>query len=103
VTGVQTCALPISQTSYWRDSETLFKHALAVTTNNDVAENNLGIVYLQQAKLDKAISLLQAAVNLRPDNTPAHENLAKALLQKGEVADALIHYQKLLELQPNNI
>src|SRR5882724_13683355 len=35
------------QTSYWRDSETLFKHALAVTTNNDVAENNLGIVYLQ--------------------------------------------------------
>ena len=92
-----------AQTSYWRDSETLFKHALAVTTNNDVAENNLGIVYLQQAKLDKAISLLQAAVNLRPDNTPAHENLAKALLQKGEVADALIHYQKLLELQPNNI
>src|SRR5881398_2575296 len=92
-----------AQTSYWRYSETLFKHALAVTTNNDVAENNLGIVYLQQAKLDKAISLLQAAVNLRPDNTPAHENLAKALLQKGEVADALIHYQKLLELQPNNI
>jgi len=26
------------QTSYWRDSETLFRHALAVTTNNDVAE-----------------------------------------------------------------
>jgi len=25
------------QTSYWRDSETLFTHALAVTSNNDVA------------------------------------------------------------------
>jgi len=91
------------QTSYWRDSETLFKHALAVTTNNDVAENNLGIVFLGQGKLDEAISLLQAAVALRPDNSPAHENLAKALLQKGEVANALIHYQKLLELQPDNI
>jgi len=91
------------QTSYWRDSETLFKHALAVTTNNDVAENNLGIVYLQQGKLDGAISLLQAAVDLRPDNSPAHENLAKALLQNGKVADALIHYRKLLELQPDNI
>jgi len=91
------------QTSYWRDSETLFKEALAVTTNNDVAENNLGIVFLGQGKLDEAISLLQAAVALRPDNSPAHENLAKALLQKGEVADALIHYQKLLELQPDNI
>jgi protein O-mannosyl-transferase len=91
------------QTWYWRDSETLFKHALAVTTNNDVAENNLGIEYLRQGNLDGAISLLQAAVDLRPDNSPAHENLAKALLQKGKVADALIHYSKLLELQPDNI
>jgi protein O-mannosyl-transferase len=91
------------QTKYWRDSETLFRQALAVTTNNDVAENNLGIVFLQQGKLDEAISLLQAAVDLRPDNSPAHENLAKALLQKGQVADALIHYRKLLELQPDNI
>jgi len=91
------------QTRYWRDSETLFKHALAVTTNNDVAENNLGIVYLRKGNLDEAISLLQAAVDLRPDNSPAHENLAKALLQKGHVTDALIHYRKLLELQPDNI
>jgi protein O-mannosyl-transferase len=91
------------QTSYWRDSETLFKHALAVTTNNDVAENNLGIVYLRQGNVDGAISLLQSAVDLRPDNSPAHENLAKALLQKGKVTDALIHYRKLLELQPDNI
>jgi len=91
------------QTSYWRDSETLFRHARAVTVNNDVAENNLGIVFLRQGKVDEAISLLQAAVDLRPDNSPAHENLAKALLQKGQVAEALIHYRKLLELQPDNI
>jgi protein O-mannosyl-transferase len=91
------------QTSYWRDTETLFRHALAVTTNNDVAENNLGIVFLGQGKLDEAISLLQTAVDLRPENSPAHENLAKALLQKGHVAGALIHYRKLLELQPDNI
>jgi cytochrome c-type biogenesis protein CcmH/NrfG len=91
------------QTSYWRDSETLFRHALAVTANNDVADNNLGIVFLRQGKVDEAISLLQTAVDLRPDNSPAHDNLAKALLQKGHVADALIHYRKLLELQPDNI
>jgi len=91
------------QTRYWHDSETLFKHALAVTTNNDVAENNLGIVYLGQGNVDQAIALLQAAVDLRPDNSPAHENLAKALLQKGRVSDALIHYRRLLELQPDNI
>jgi len=91
------------QTSYWRDSETLFTHALAVTSNNDVAENNLGIVFLRKGKLDDAISLLQAAVDLRPENAPAHDNLAKALLQKGQVADALVHYRKLLEIQPENL
>ena len=90
------------QTSYWRDSETLFRQALAVTANNDVADNNLGIVFLQQGKLDEAISLLQAAVDLRPDNSPAQENLAKALLQKGRVPEALVHYHKLVELQPDN-
>ena len=91
------------QTSYWRDSERLFRHAAAVTTNNDVADNNLGIVFLGQGKVDEAIALLQTAADLRPDNSPAHENLAKALLQKGRVAEALIHYRKLLELQPDNM
>src|ERR1043166_787696 len=91
------------QTSYWRDSETLFTQALRVTKNNDVAQNNLGIVFLQKGQLDEAISLLQSAVDLRPDNSPAHENLAKTLLQKGQVADALVHYRKLFELQPDNM
>ena len=91
------------QTTYWRDSETLFRHALAVTANNDVAKNNLGIVFLGQGKVDEAISMLQTAVDLRPANSPAHENLAKALLQKGQVSEAIIHYRKLLELQPDNI
>jgi tetratricopeptide (TPR) repeat protein len=91
------------QAAYWRDSETLFTHALAVTSNNDVAKNNLGIVYLRQGKLDEAISLLQAAVDLRPENSPAQENLAKALLQNGRVADALVHYRQLMQLQPDNI
>ena len=74
-----------------------------MTTNNDVAENNLGIVFLRQGKLDDAISMLQAAVAIRPDNWFAHENLAKALLQKGQVTEALSHYRKLLELQPDDI
>src|SRR5206468_1873932 len=31
-----------TQASYWRNSETLWAHALAVTTDNDFAHNNLG-------------------------------------------------------------
>jgi protein O-mannosyl-transferase len=91
------------QTSYWRDSETLFTHALAVTSNNDVALNNLGIIFLEKGQLDDAISKLQAAIDLRPENAPAHDNLAKALLKKGQVAEAMVHYRKFLEIEPENV
>jgi len=91
------------QTSYWRDSETLFTHALAVTSNNDVALNNLGIIFLDKGQLDEAISKLQAAIDLRPENAPAHDNLAKALLKKGQVSEAMVHYRKFLELEPANV
>ena len=91
------------QTFYWRDSETLFTHALAVTTNNDVALNNLGIIFLDKGQLDDAISKLQAAIDLRPENGPAHDNLAKALLRKGQVTQAMVHYRKFLEIDPENV
>jgi Tfp pilus assembly protein PilF len=91
------------QTSYWRDSETLFTHALAVTSNNDVALNNLGIIFLDKGQLDEAIAKLQSAVDLRPANAPAHDNLAKALLKKGQVAEAMVQYRKFLELEPENV
>ena len=91
------------QTSYWRDSERLFTHVLAVTGNNDVALNNLGIIFLVRGQLDDAISKLRAAIDLRPENGPAHDNLAKALLKKGQVAEAMVHYRKFLEIEPENV
>ena len=91
------------QASYWRDSETLFTHALAVTRNNDVAMNNLGIIFLEKGQLDDAISNLQAAIDVRPENAPAHDNLAKALLRKGQVGEAMVHYRKFLEIEPENV
>ncbi len=102
VVAALSCSASI-QTSYWRNSETLFTHALAVTKHNDVAENNLGIIFLQNGQLDDAISRLQAAIDLRPENGPAHNNLAKALLQKGRVAEAMVHYRKFLEIEPANV
>jgi protein O-mannosyl-transferase len=102
IVGALSCRAWL-QTSYWRDSETLFTHALAVTTNNDVALNNLGIIFLDKGQLDDAISKLEAAIDLRPENAPAHDNLAKALLKKGQVTEAMVHYRKFLELEPANV
>jgi Tfp pilus assembly protein PilF len=102
IVGALSCRAWL-QTSYWRDSKTLFTHALAVTSNNDVALNNLGIIFLDKGQLDDAISKLQAAIDLRPENAPAHDNLAKALLRKGQITEAMVHYRKFLALQPENV
>jgi len=102
IVGALSCRAWL-QTSYWRDSESLFTHALAVTSNNDVALNNLGIIFLDRGQLDDAIPKLKAAIDLRPENAPAHDNLAKALLRKGQVAEAMVHYRKFLELQPASV
>ena len=102
IVGALSCCAWL-QTSYWRNSETLFTHTLGVTSNNDVALNNLGIIFLDKGQLDDAISKLQAAIDLRPENAPAHDNLAKGLLKKGKVAEAMAHYRKFLELEPASV
>jgi tetratricopeptide (TPR) repeat protein len=98
------------QTSYWRNSETLWTRALAVTTNNDVAHNNLGYLCVERGELDKAISHFEAASRIRSAKRDAHYdagsafvqmNLADALARKGQSDDAMVHYEEAIKLQPN--
>jgi len=51
------------QIGYWKDSETLFTHALDVTRDNSVAEYLLGQT-LQATKPDEAMPHLQRAIDL---------------------------------------
>ena len=46
--------LTMKQAGYWRDSETLFAHALQVTRNNPVAEYSYGAALVPQNRVDEA-------------------------------------------------
>ena len=98
------------QTSYWKNSETLWTHTLAVTTGNDVAHNNLGFIFLQRGDLDEAISHFQTALNIRANNPQTHynlgsalvhNNLGNALVRKKLADEAIAHYEKAVELRPD--
>src|SRR5437667_2387587 len=98
------------QASYWKNSETLWTHTLAVTSDNDVAHNNLGFIFLRRGELDEAISHFQTALNIRADNTQTHynlgsalvhNNLGNALVRKKLVDEAITHYEKAVELRPD--
>ena len=100
----------LGQASYWKNSETLWNHTLAVTGENDVAHNNLGFLFLRRGELDKAISEFQAALNIRSRNTETHyslgaaliqSNLGNALARKQLWDEAIDHLQEAVRLRPD--
>jgi protein O-mannosyl-transferase len=100
----------LGQASYWKNSETLWNHTLAVTGENDVAHNNLGFLFLRSGELDKAISQFQSALNIRSRNTETHyslgaaliqSNLGNALARKQLWDEAIDHLQEAVRLRPD--
>jgi protein O-mannosyl-transferase len=99
-----------SQTSYWRNSETLWTHALAVTTDNDVAHNNLGYLCVDRGDLDSAMSHFEAASKIRSLKSDPHYNLGTAFVEmnlgdafarKGQPDEAMAHFEQAIKLQPD--
>jgi tetratricopeptide (TPR) repeat protein len=86
------------QLQHWRNSTTLFEHALAVTKNNYVAQNNLGNAHAKEGNLPKAINHYRESIRLKPDHAKAYNNLGIALAKQGKVKDAIRHYSEALRL-----
>ena len=89
------------QLGHWKDSETLFRHALEVTENNHIAHNNLGNALEKKGQIDEAIRQFQEALRLKPDDALSHNNLGSALEKKGQTDEAISQYQEALRLKPD--
>jgi tetratricopeptide (TPR) repeat protein len=95
-------AATLVQVRYWKDSETLFGHTLAVTTDNGIIESDLGKVLFQKGRADEALPHLLRAVALRPDLALAHYNLGHVYLAAGRVAEALSQFDIQVHLDPRD-
>jgi tetratricopeptide (TPR) repeat protein len=96
------------QTSYWRDSVTLWQRAVAVTTDNAVAHRNLAIALWVEGKRDEAILHFAEVFRIRPD-VEARDNLQAFYYDRGtdydrqgRLDEAFGRYQAAIELNPNN-
>lgn len=88
------------QVRHWRNSVTLFEHAVEATDNNYLAHCNLGAALAKQDKIDEAVTHFSKALRINPNCTNAHRNLGKAFLQQGRLEEAAGHYREVLRTEP---
>ncbi|MEI8042854.1 MAG: tetratricopeptide repeat protein [Verrucomicrobiota bacterium] len=90
------------QLGHWKDSETLFRHAIEVTQGNAIAHNSLGSALVEKGRVDEAIREYREALRLRSDYADAQINLGTALSQRGQTDEAIRHYREAVRLQPDH-
>jgi Flp pilus assembly protein TadD len=94
------------QSLVWRDSETLWSHAVDAEPTCSVCHENLGVNLANVGKLPPALYHLEQAVKLRPDRAQAHRNLGIAVLKErrvpGAVRRGLAHVETALRLAPGD-
>jgi tetratricopeptide (TPR) repeat protein len=88
------------QLRVWRDSTTLFSHALRVTKHNALAHLNLGIAYSNQGRIREAESHLAEAIRLHPGSAEGHAALGEVYARERRSAEAERHLAAALRLDP---
>jgi tetratricopeptide (TPR) repeat protein len=89
------------QVGYWRNSKTLFRHALAVTNDNKIVDNNLGNYLMDSGRLSEALPYLETAVRIDPEFALARNNLGIALGKMGRLPEAIAQLQIAVRLSPD--
>ena len=90
------------QSNHWRNTESLWSHALSAAPESDVAHTGLAGVLYTQGQFDDAISHYRRALQLRDGNAATHYGLAMALVEQHKVDEAIEHFKKALSMQPDN-
>ena len=93
----------VVQAGYWRDSGTLFLHAIAVGQESSAAFNNAGQAAIDQKRYDEARHYLTKALDLNPGYVNALNNMGALAMDLGRNDEARLWLKKTLELQPDHV
>ncbi len=99
-------AVTCTQIRYWKDSGTLYAHAVAVTSNNYFALDDLGNILRESGKVDEAIARYQEALQCKPaagihyNLGIPYNDLGLAYVMQNRNAEALQVFSKALQIDP---
>jgi protein O-mannosyl-transferase len=88
------------QTTYWKNSITLWTRSLACTAENSFAYNTIGSALVAQKKWDEAIQNFERALQIKPDYAEAEVNLGVALVNLDKRDEAIPHFLRALQINP---
>jgi len=95
--------LTVDQVRVWRDSRTLFEHALEVTENNHVAHINLGLSLLQAGRPGEAEPHLSRAIAITPGSALARGIRGEARVALGRPVEAEPDLQAAARIEPARV
>ena len=88
------------QVSHWKNSITIFKHALKVANENSynsyLINYHLGDAFWNKRKTGEAISHYKMAIKINPDYAPTYNNLGIILGAEGKTEEEFYHYKMAL-------
>jgi tetratricopeptide (TPR) repeat protein len=87
------------QTTFWRNSVTLWNRALACTDDNWLARMNLGAALFTLGQTESAIAEFHEAIHLNPQSFQAHNNLGKMCLILHRYDEAIANFQAALSIE----
>jgi cytochrome c-type biogenesis protein CcmH/NrfG len=102
--GAVVAALSVAawnQVGYWRNNVTLFSRMLAVTQDNWLAWNNLGLTYGSLGQPQKAIDHFREALRIKPGYADALYNLGMTYDKLGQSHQAIVYYREALRVKPD--
>lgn len=101
--GIAVAVLAVltwNQLAHWRNSITLFEHALRVTERNSLAHTNLGVALSRTGKGADAAAHYLEAIRINPNSSGSHFNVANYYVSTGQKENALHHYREAIRINP---
>jgi predicted negative regulator of RcsB-dependent stress response len=88
------------QAQYWKDSHTIFTHALSITGNNGAVIYCEAGALADSNKLGQSLQVLHNALKDSREPEVVHNFMGMLLIRAGRVDEGLAHYRKAIEIDP---
>ena len=91
-----------NQLPYWRNSETLFEHDIALNRNDPFAHSQLGAYFSSRGRMQEALEHFHIAQRLAPEASAISANFGVIMAARGMMPEAIANYLQALKFDPNN-